>query len=273
MKHSSSVTPGNRALRRLLAAGLCLALLPGPSPLANFAFCALLLGYAWGWIPIFCAAVIGAWLAISPASALLGLGLLALALPTGHAPSLRPLHRALPWLWACALLVGIVLMVSGRPPPPELWIILVLSFSPAWIPTRRLPAPLQVFYDGECGFCHRSVQFLMQENSSGTAFRFSPLQGSTFSRLVPTEQRVGLPDSLILCDQTGKLHLRSEAALLAGSMLDGYWRPLAALGRVVPRALRDTGYDFFARNRTRWFGKSATLCPLLPPAQRALFDP
>jgi predicted DCC family thiol-disulfide oxidoreductase YuxK len=64
------------------------------------------------------------------------------------------------------------------------------------------------------------------------------------------------PDSLILVE--GERALRDSDAVLA--IYDGLgwpWR-LVALGRIVPRFLRDPAYRWVARNRYRLFGRRET---------------
>ena len=58
--------------------------------------------------------------------------------------------------------------------------------------------PELLFYDGHCGLCHRSVQFLLRHDPGGRAFRFAPLQGCTFEATIPPAQRAQLPDSMVI---------------------------------------------------------------------------
>ena len=131
--------------------------------------------------------------------------------------------------------------------------------------------PDHVFYDGDCGFCHRSVRFLARHDAAG-AFRFAPLYGSTFVRLVPEASRLGLPDSLVVHAE-GRVLVRSEAVLHCLRRLGGGFAAAAALLGLVPRALRDTAYDAFARVRYRLFAKPRDACPIPPGALRARMDP
>ena len=133
--------------------------------------------------------------------------------------------------------------------------------------------PDHVFYDGECGFCQGSVRFLAGRDRRG-AFRFAPLFGPTFERLVPEGARAGLPDSLVLTTEDGRLLLRSDAVLHTLRRLGGAWRVLAALLALLPRRLRDTAYDAFAKRRKRWFPSApAAACPIPSPELRARLDP
>jgi predicted DCC family thiol-disulfide oxidoreductase YuxK len=136
----------------------------------------------------------------------------------------------------------------------------------------QTPAPDILFYDGYCGLCHRTVQFVVREDREGNAFRFAPLQGETFSRLVPRAIRETLPDSLVVMASDRQLYVRSDAFLRILRRLGGGWKALAAMLSVVPRGLRDFAYDFVARVRFRIFGQREDLCPVMPPELRARFD-
>jgi len=129
-----------------------------------------------------------------------------------------------------------------------------------------------IFYDGHCGLCHRTVTFVLAQDGDGTAFRFAPLQGETFQRLVSPEQRQMLPDSIVVLTEHGALLVRSEAFLHILRRLGGAWRVLANVLSVVPRGLRDFVYDFVARIRLKIFGRREDLCPMMPPKLRARFD-
>lgn len=134
-------------------------------------------------------------------------------------------------------------------------------------------APERIFYDGSCGLCHHAVRFLLDRDPDGSRFRFAPLGGEAFAREIPAAERQKLPDSLVLRRRDGVLLLRSDAALHALRRLGAGWPALAALGRLVPRFLRDPIYDLVARYRLRLFARPDGTCPILPPPLRARFDP
>lgn len=183
-------------------------------------------------------------------------------------------RSALPLVWCSLLAAEIALILLGRGMLLDAAPVFVLfcAFDPAWIRPRAGPLPLTVYYDGECGFCHRSVRFLLQEDRGGLTFRYAPLQGRSFAAAVPESQRAGLPDSIVLREPGGALLARSAAALRIGAALGGLWRPLAALARLVPPPLRDAVYDGIASVRGRLFRKPEGLCPLLPPDWMKRFD-
>jgi len=140
-------------------------------------------------------------------------------------------------------------------------------------PERQPATSERIFYDGECGLCHRLVRFAAERDRGRALFRFAPLQGSTFEREVVADERRSLPDSLIVKTADGRLLARSAAALHVGRRIGGGWAVLARFAGVLPRALLDLGYDGIARVRRRLFPPPAGACPLLPPELARRFDP
>ena len=134
-------------------------------------------------------------------------------------------------------------------------------------------SPEILFYDGHCALCHGAVKFVLKRDRTGAAFRFAPLQGSTFVEKLSPSQRAGLPDSVIVLTNEGQLLTRSDAFLHILRRLGGGWRPLAGMFSIVPRALRDAVYNFIARIRYSIFGRKDDLCPIMPPNLRERFLP
>ncbi|MEL7088104.1 MAG: DUF393 domain-containing protein, partial [Planctomycetota bacterium] len=100
-----------------------------------------------------------------------------------------------------------------------------------------------IFYDGDCGLCHRWVKFVTPRDRGGQLFRFAPLQGPTFAERFDDATRAGLPDSIIVQrsnhPQADELLVKSAAVLHILRKLGGGWAWLAGIGRVVPRPVRD----------------------------------
>jgi len=129
-----------------------------------------------------------------------------------------------------------------------------------------------LFYDGDCGLCHRTVRFVAAVDERGAAFRFAPLGGEAFEAAVPVELRGDLPDSIVIHTEDGRLLLRSDATVHMLRRLGGGWRALGAILGAVPRPLRDAAYDAVARIRHRLFRRPTSSCPVVPPELRARFD-
>ncbi|HSP98856.1 MAG TPA: DCC1-like thiol-disulfide oxidoreductase family protein [Candidatus Dormibacteraeota bacterium] len=131
--------------------------------------------------------------------------------------------------------------------------------------------PAVILYDGVCGFCDRTVRFVLRHDPDGR-FRFAPLQSAYAAAALARHGRdAGDLDSvaLLLEPDTDRERLlaRSDAVLAILRRLGGAWR-LAALARWLPRGLRDAAYDAFARRRYRWFGRFDQ-CPIPSPELRA----
>lgn len=132
--------------------------------------------------------------------------------------------------------------------------------------------PDRLFYDGDCGVCHRAVRFVAGRDPGGR-FRFAPLGGETFARLADPERRAGLPDSIVVLSSAGALLTRTAATIHVLRRLGGVWRGVAALLALVPRPLRDAAYDLFARHRKRWVAPPDGVCPRVEPQLARRFDP
>ena len=132
-------------------------------------------------------------------------------------------------------------------------------------------APTIVLFDGRCGLCTRSVQFILKRDRDAH-FRFAALESEAATRECA---RVGAPppqstepDSVIVIAH-GRVLQCSDASLAIAARLPFPW-PLFAVFRVVPRGLRDWLYGVIARNRYRWFGRHDA-CMIPTPEQRARF--
>src|SRR6185437_6716448 len=130
------------------------------------------------------------------------------------------------------------------------------------------PNPV-ILYDGVCGLCNRTVQFILKRDRKDL-FRFAPLQSEfakkTLLRHPQITDKFGSVCFVSNAGQPGELvEIRSAAAISIGRELGAFWRILSNVFSILPESLRDWGYDLVARNRYRIFGKYDT-CPL-PKAQ------
>jgi predicted DCC family thiol-disulfide oxidoreductase YuxK len=133
------------------------------------------------------------------------------------------------------------------------------------------PQVITVFYDGQCGLCHRAVQFLLKRDPEGEKFRYAALQGETATTLLAALSPV--PDSMVVHTPNQTLLTQGDAALHLARALGGLWAVLGVIGRILPRFIRNILYDGIAARRYRWFGERDESCPLLAPDQRDLFLP
>jgi predicted DCC family thiol-disulfide oxidoreductase YuxK len=213
------------------------------------------------------------WLLTWPSSLLQAMSYGALAAEVLFAP-LACVARLRPYVWMLLLSmhIGLIALIDFADLSLGMVMLHLFTFNPKWVQARSPELTEHLFYDGNCGLCHRAVRFVLSEDFSGTAFRFAPLQGEAFTRLVAESQRSSLPDSVVVLCANGSLKVRSEAVLHLLSRLGGFWRVLAVVMGWVPASVLNRGYDFIARIRGRLFAKPKDACPLLPPALRVRFD-
>jgi predicted DCC family thiol-disulfide oxidoreductase YuxK len=147
---------------------------------------------------------------------------------------------------------------------PTLILLHLLAINPRWL--RSSQRECLLFYDGECGLCHRAVRFVLSEDLDAMC-KLAPLQGETFAAL----ELPAVPDSIALKDGE-RILWRSSAVVSLLCRLGGYWRVLGWLLWCVPKPLRDLGYMAFARVRHHFFKKPQGLCPLIPPELQTRFQ-
>ena len=120
-----------------------------------------------------------------------------------------------------------------------------------------------VIFDGVCNLCARSVQFILRHESE-PRFQFSPVQSAAGARILGVHGFSAADVDTFVLVSEGKVYTRSTAALRIVKHFKGAWQ-LLRLFWIVPRPLRDVLYNFIARNRYSWFGKSDSC--LIPSAE------
>jgi predicted DCC family thiol-disulfide oxidoreductase YuxK len=125
-----------------------------------------------------------------------------------------------------------------------------------------------LLYDGVCGFCNHTVQFIIARDQRGT-MRFAPLQSEYGERVKQRHPMLENVDSVVYLEPADeaadeRVFIRSDAALRVAEYLGGPWRA-AFVARILPRPVRDFFYDLFAKHRYRFFGKHESC--LMPPKE------
>jgi predicted DCC family thiol-disulfide oxidoreductase YuxK len=124
-----------------------------------------------------------------------------------------------------------------------------------------------ILFDGVCNLCNQSVKFIIKRDSSAY-FKFASLQGEIGQSLL---KKYGLKDDLdsFIVIENQKAYVKSSAALLVCSKLDGAWK-MVKIFRILPPLFRDFLYDLVAKNRYKWFGKEES-CLLPSPEWKQRF--
>ncbi|HRP07146.1 MAG TPA: DCC1-like thiol-disulfide oxidoreductase family protein [Gemmatimonadales bacterium] len=129
-------------------------------------------------------------------------------------------------------------------------------------------------YDDECGFCARTVQWVLQRDRIG-AVRFAARDGQYGTGLLARHPHLIDVDSVIWVqkrdDGIEEVHSRSDAVLRVAGYLGGGWS-LFGVARIIPAPIRDAAYRLIARHRHRLSRNGAT-CVIPDPGQMERFLP
>lgn len=126
-------------------------------------------------------------------------------------------------------------------------------------------------YDGSCAFCSRSVQFILRHDHRRRSLRFAARDGIAGRAVRTRHPELVSVESMVWVEPgpEGEAALvRADAVLAVAAYLGGGWALLGAMGRVVPRFLRDAAYGVVARLRRR-LAAGAEACVIFSPEQRA----
>lgn len=125
-----------------------------------------------------------------------------------------------------------------------------------------------LLFDGVCNLCNGAVNFVI-DHDSAYHFQFASLQ-SDFGKTILEKynlQHLNL-DTFVLI-QNNNAYLKSTAALRVCKEL-GFPFYLAFALLTIPTFIRDGVYNWVAKNRYQWFGKSAS-CRIPTPELRDKF--
>lgn len=126
-----------------------------------------------------------------------------------------------------------------------------------------------VLYDGECGLCSRVVRFVLKHDQKGFIY-FSALQSAYATETLEAFE-ITSPDlnTFYFIEGEKNVFSRSEAAIRLFIKLFPKLRALKVL-LLIPQSARDSGYDFIAKNRHRFFPNDACIIPTRDEMDRFL---
>jgi predicted DCC family thiol-disulfide oxidoreductase YuxK len=124
-----------------------------------------------------------------------------------------------------------------------------------------------VIFDGFCGLCNNSVDWLIQLDSEN-AFKYTPIQGQFVKSLHIPKLNTNNPDSILVWNN-GIVYTKSEALFEITKKLPFPWK-LLNMFSIIPYSFTNKIYDWIARNRYSWFGKSDS-CRIPTPNERKSF--
>lgn len=103
-----------------------------------------------------------------------------------------------------------------------------------------------IFYDGECGFCNSSVQFVLKHRKHNQIY-FATLQ-SDLAKRVLSNKGVEIKLDTLYYLKNNEVYHKSTAGLRITSELK-FPYPLLKILFVVPKFIRDVVYSFIAKRR------------------------
>ena len=122
-----------------------------------------------------------------------------------------------------------------------------------------------VFYDGDCGFCNSSVQFILDRRKREV--HFAALQSNIAQNLLG-KRGVEIKMNTLYYLEGSKLYSKSTAALKITRHLKGGYPLLYGVGIMFPKAFRDWVYDQIAKRRHKI---RPGLCAMPKPEEKKLF--
>lgn len=127
-------------------------------------------------------------------------------------------------------------------------------------------SPPLLVYDGSCGFCSHSVQFILRHERRHDLLFVT--RDSDFGQELRRHFHLESVESMLWI-AGDEASIESSAVLRAAKYLGGIWSALAIIGSLVPAPLRNWVYRLIARNRRRL--SAATSCLVPTAEQRARF--
>lgn len=112
-----------------------------------------------------------------------------------------------------------------------------------------------ILFDGVCNLCNSSVQFIIKHDQKDL-FRFVSLQSDLGIKIL---FHLGINtksiDSLVLYIPNKAYYIKTNAIFYIAKDLGGFIFLLYYL-RYLPNFIKNNLYDFIAKRRYKWFGKS-----------------
>ncbi len=132
---------------------------------------------------------------------------------------------------------------------------------------KNFESPI-LLYDGTCGLCNGTVLFILKHERV-SVLKFTSQQ-SPLGEVVMEQFGLDatIQQSLVLIENQ-RSYQKSEAAIRTAILMGGFWR-YTRFFRWIPLIIRDTIYDWIAKNRYAIFGKSQD-CAFLPHVDKKRF--
>jgi predicted DCC family thiol-disulfide oxidoreductase YuxK len=125
-----------------------------------------------------------------------------------------------------------------------------------------------ILFDGVCNLCNGAVQFVIKRDNKNQ-FLFASLQSEEGKQILEDNNFSANKSDSFLLVEDGKVYERSTAALRVLKNLSGL-RSLLYGFIIVPKFIRDSVYNWIAKNRYQRFGRKDE-CMIPTPELKAKF--
>lgn len=158
------------------------------------------------------------------------------------------------WAWVAmtGMHFGILSIVDFADLTTGMLMMHIFTFDSTWLKAADPKVERIVFFDGVCGICNSTIDFLLKEDR-GDVLKFATLQGALAAERLPHLNKDHL-DSIIYLRAGQEPLEKSSAIIHILRDVGGLWK-LALVGLIIPKGLRDSLYSYVAKNRYKWFGK------------------
>jgi len=111
-----------------------------------------------------------------------------------------------------------------------------------------------ILFDGVCNLCNKSVNFILKHDKK-KQFLFAPLQSDAATKILLQLNRKSFKNlNSIVLIYDKNIYTKSTASLYIIRKLSAPVKLLYVF-IIIPKPIRDSVYDFIAKNRYKWFGK------------------
>jgi len=125
-----------------------------------------------------------------------------------------------------------------------------------------------IFFDGVCGFCSASLDWIIKADKN-LSFRYCTLQDDLGQE---RREKIGRGEDMdtVIGLYKSQIYTKTDVTVLICNHLGGGYKYLGSILKVIPRPLRDIGYDLLAKYRYKVMGKKEK-CYLPSPSLRSRF--
>lgn len=112
-----------------------------------------------------------------------------------------------------------------------------------------------ILFDGVCNLCNGVVQYIIKRDHQDQ-FRFASLQSDWAKDYFKTSNKQLINMDSIYVIRDNKLYYKAKAVRIITLTLGFPYTVINIFGKILPIGFQNWIYDFIAKNRYKWFGKT-----------------